>query len=296
MRRTSVRAQRGLLSGSTLEPTAPGRCGTVPVMTGVLMPVPAGDGSVEGVSASWAEATRINLPRNGPHQRDSRGAHARAKWSHSTTFIQPISKGDYSMKKFLSIFVALSMVLSLFAGALAPRASAATGALTDTTKNVTLKYFNPVPVPPVAGTSRLLRCCSTCIRWATSSTERSRSPTWLPATPTPSSSSAPTQRSSTRSPAIRSRASSPTPSRSARQTCPTTVRINVVVADANETLHGPEGLHPVQPDVEDQAPSRTAPASTPSRAGSPVETARRSLFPSPSASRIRTTPLPPRTS
>ncbi len=56
------------------------------------------------------------------------------------------------MKKFLSIFVAVSMVLSLFAGALAPRASAATGALTDTAKNVTLNYFNPVPVPPVAGT------------------------------------------------------------------------------------------------------------------------------------------------
>ena len=55
------------------------------------------------------------------------------------------------MKKFLSIFVAVSMVLSLFAGALAPRASAATGALTDTTKVLTLKYYNPVPTAMVAG-------------------------------------------------------------------------------------------------------------------------------------------------
>ncbi len=57
------------------------------------------------------------------------------------------------MKKFLSILVALSMVLSLFAGALAPRASAATGALTDTTKVATLKYYaGAMPAPATAGT------------------------------------------------------------------------------------------------------------------------------------------------
>lgn len=57
------------------------------------------------------------------------------------------------MKKFLSILVALSMILSLFSGVVAPRASAATGALTDTTKVLTLKYYNgAMPTPAVAGT------------------------------------------------------------------------------------------------------------------------------------------------
>ena len=55
------------------------------------------------------------------------------------------------MKKFLSILVALSMVLSLFSGAIAPRASAATAALTDTAKVATLKYYNPIPTASVAG-------------------------------------------------------------------------------------------------------------------------------------------------
>lgn len=56
------------------------------------------------------------------------------------------------MKKFLSIFVALAMVFSLFAGAFAPRASAATGSLTDTTKVATLKYYSVIPTASVEGT------------------------------------------------------------------------------------------------------------------------------------------------
>jgi hypothetical protein len=42
------------------------------------------------------------------------------------------------MKKFLSIFIALAMVLSLFAGTAAPRASALTTTLSDTGKVVDL--------------------------------------------------------------------------------------------------------------------------------------------------------------
>ncbi|MHB8107440.1 MAG: stalk domain-containing protein [Candidatus Cryosericum sp.] len=57
------------------------------------------------------------------------------------------------MKKFLSIFIALAMVLSLFAGSLAPRASAATAGLTDTAKVLTLKYYSgAMPTASAAGT------------------------------------------------------------------------------------------------------------------------------------------------
>src|SRR5450756_1192939 len=49
-----------------------------------------------------------------------------ANRSYSTIFIQPKLKGDQTMKKFLSIFVALAMVLSLFAGIGARSAKAAT--------------------------------------------------------------------------------------------------------------------------------------------------------------------------
>jgi hypothetical protein len=49
------------------------------------------------------------------------------------------------MKKFLSIFVAVAMVFSLFAGTFAPRASALTTTLSDSGKKVTLEYFSPVP-------------------------------------------------------------------------------------------------------------------------------------------------------
>jgi hypothetical protein len=49
------------------------------------------------------------------------------------------------MKKFLSIFVAVAMVFSLFAGTFAPRASALTTTLSDTGKVVTLEYFSALP-------------------------------------------------------------------------------------------------------------------------------------------------------
>src|SRR5450756_974287 len=92
--------------------------------------VSAGYGSIESVSACRAEVTRTSerwstlaaLPRHG----------LRANRSYSTSFIQPKLKGDYSMKKFLSIFIALAMVLSLFAGVGARSAKAATSTLTVT--------------------------------------------------------------------------------------------------------------------------------------------------------------------
>src|SRR5450830_1008268 len=98
--------------------------------------VSVGYGSVEGVFSAYlpsmffqcegrigAEVTRTSerwstpaaLPRHG----------LRANRSYPTTFIQPKLKGDYSMKKFLSMFVALAMVLSLFAGVGARSATAA---------------------------------------------------------------------------------------------------------------------------------------------------------------------------
>src|SRR5450830_1212582 len=105
--------------------------------------VSVGYGSVEGVFSAYlpsmffqcegrigAEVTRTSerwstpaaLPRHG----------LRANRSYSTSFIQPKLKGDYSMKKFLSIFIALAMVLSLFAGVGARSAKAATSTLTVT--------------------------------------------------------------------------------------------------------------------------------------------------------------------
>jgi hypothetical protein len=53
------------------------------------------------------------------------------------------------MKKFLSIFVAVAMVFSLFAGTLAPRALAAPALITDTTKSQ--GYWSTVPTTMVAG-------------------------------------------------------------------------------------------------------------------------------------------------
>src|SRR5450756_1965077 len=92
--------------------------------------VSAGYGSIESVSACRAEVTRQSerwstlaaLPRHG----------LCANRSYSTSFIQPKLKGDYSMKKFLSIFIALAMVLSLFAGVGARSAKAATSTLSVT--------------------------------------------------------------------------------------------------------------------------------------------------------------------
>lgn len=49
------------------------------------------------------------------------------------------------MKKFLSILVAVAMAFSLFAGAFAPRASAASTLLTDSGKIVDLEYFSTLP-------------------------------------------------------------------------------------------------------------------------------------------------------
>ncbi|WP_165845009.1 stalk domain-containing protein [Candidatus Cryosericum terrychapinii] len=62
------------------------------------------------------------------------------------------------MKKFLSIFVALAMVFSLFAGTFAPRASAAVGLTIDATKDVAKittstniqSYFTSFPSPLVS--------------------------------------------------------------------------------------------------------------------------------------------------
>src|SRR5450830_1527330 len=91
--------------------------------------VSAGYGSIESVSACRAEVTRTSERWSTPAALPRHGLCANR--SYSTSFIQPNLKGDYSMKKFLSIFVALAMVLSLFAGVGARSAKA------DTTFNVT---------------------------------------------------------------------------------------------------------------------------------------------------------------
>src|SRR5450830_459717 len=91
--------------------------------------VSAGYGSIESVSACRAEVTRTSERWSTPAALPRHGLCANR--SYSTSFIQPNLKGDYSMKKLLSIFVALAMVLSLFAGVGARSAKA------DTTFNVT---------------------------------------------------------------------------------------------------------------------------------------------------------------
>src|SRR5450830_327125 len=122
--------------------------------------VSVGYGSVEGVFSAYlpsmffqcegrigAEVTRTSerwstpaaLPRHG----------LRANRSYSTSFIQPKLKGDYSMKKFLSIFIALAMVLSLFAGVGARSAKAATSTLSVTPSGNFVGGADAVGVVPV---------------------------------------------------------------------------------------------------------------------------------------------------